>query len=441
MTSLRLSAALLAVAGAGLAPAALAQDPVEQRLNRLETENRELRARLDALDAETKANAAGFDALGQEFEQFQLGDMIPQIGESLYGLGPAASKIYTIDQGLSVGGYGEFLYENRENATDRLDALRAILYFGYKFDDHWVLNTEIEIEHGTTDASSGTTSSGGSVSLEFGYLDYLHTDALNARAGVVLIPMGLINELHEPITFLGAQRPLVESRIIPTTWRAPGAGLHGSAGGFTYRGYVVSAIDGEEFGAGGLRGGRQKGNRTAADDLAVTGRLDWTDTPGLIVGGSVYHGDTGQDNVDGSGNPIPDLQTTIVDVHADWKPGPFWFRGVWASAWVDDTAALFAANGSAVARRLDGFYVEGGFDVMSELAPDSGQALYPFVRYEETDTQARMDPNVPRTPGQHEKVWTFGAHWRPIPQVVMKADFQVYDVAGDQFNFLLGYVS
>ena len=79
-------------------------------------------------------------------------------------------------------------------------------------------------------------------------------------------------------------------------------------------------------------------------------------------------------------------------------------------------------------------------DVMSELAPDSGQALYPFVRYEETDTQARMDPNVPRTPGQHEKVWTFGAHWRPIPQVVMKADFQVYDVAGDQFNFLLGYV-
>jgi hypothetical protein len=425
---------------AALGGALPAQDPVVERLDRIEAENRDLRQALEELRGRSAAQEEDFEALGSAFEQLQLGDMIPAIGESRYGLGPAASKVYGIEQGLSVGGYGEFLYENRDGGVDRLDALRAVLYFGYKFDEHWVLNTEIEIEHATTSSSSGTTSSGGSVSLEFGYLDYLQSEAFNVRAGVVLVPMGLINELHEPITFLGAQRPEVERRILPTTWRAPGVGVFGDVGGFSYRAYLVTALNGEEFDDGGFRDARQKGNRTAADDFALTARLDWTDTPGLLVGASVYWGDTGQDGVDPDGNFVPDLTTAIVDLHFDWKPGPLWLRGLWAGAWVDDTGDFFASTGTSVARRLDGFYVEAGFDVLAGFAPDSGQALYPFVRYEEVDTQAAMASGVPRQPGRDETIWTVGLHWRPIPQVVVKADYQDAESGQDRFDLLLGYV-
>ncbi len=435
------SLTLCAFAAATLAVAAVGQDPLQQRVEALEAQNRELAARLAALQAESASHAAGFEALAQDLERLQLGDVLPALGESRYGLGPAASKVYGVQQGLSIGGYGEFLYEDRQGAADRLDALRAILYVGYKFDDRWVLNTEIEIEHGSTSKSSGTTSDGGDVSFEFGYLDYLASDAWNVRGGMVLIPVGFVNELHEPITFLGAQRPEVEKRIMPTTWRAPGAGAFGGVGGFSYRAYAVTALEGSRFDEDGLRAGRQKGNRTAADDFALTGRLDWTDTPGLIVGASVYWGDTGQDGIDADGRPVPDLNTTIVDLHVDWKSGPLWLRGLWATAWIDDTARRnAAASGATVASRMDGFYVEGGYDVMSFLAPDSGHALYPFVRYEEVDTQARIAPGSTRVAGKSDSIVTVGLHWRPIPQVVVKADFQDFDSGQDRFDLLLGYV-
>ncbi|MDA0372750.1 MAG: hypothetical protein O2865_03095 [Planctomycetota bacterium] len=442
MTPTPLPARFLTALGvAALAAAAPSQQLLEDRLKALEAENRALAAKLEALSAESAGHSAAFEALASDLESLQLGDVLPDLGEGRYGLGPAASKVYGVQQGLSIGGYGEFLYEDQQGGRDRLDALRAILYFGYKFDDRWVLNTEIEIEHGSTSKSSGTTDSGGDVSFEFGYLDYLAGDALNARAGMVLIPVGFVNELHEPITFLGAQRPEVEKRIMPTTWRAPGAGVFGGFGGFSYRTYAVTALEGSRFDEDGLRSGRQKGNRTAAEDFAWTGRIDWTDTPGLVVGASFYWGDTGQDGIDASGLPVPDMNTTIVDLHVDWKSGPLWLRGLFATAWVDDTSRRNAVTPNAtVASRQDGFYVEGGYDVMSFLAPESGHALYPFVRYEEVDTQAQVAPGSVRVVGKSDAIWTFGAHWRPIPQVVVKAEFQDFDDGQDRFDLLLGYI-
>jgi hypothetical protein len=441
MTASRTPVRLLALlASCSLVGGVSSQELLEERVRALEEQNRALAARLEALGAESAGNAAGFEALAQDLERLQLGDVLPALGESRYGLGPAASKVYGVQQGLSIGGYGEFLYEDSQGGRDRLDALRAILYFGYKFDDRWVLNTEIEIEHGSTSKSSGTSDSGGDVSFEFGYLDYLAGDALNARAGMVLIPVGFVNELHEPITFLGAQRPEVEKRIMPTTWRAPGAGAFGGFGGFSYRAYAVTALEGSRFDEDGLRSGRQKGNRTAAEDFALTGRLDWTDTPGLVAGASFYWGDTGQDGLDSAGLSVPDLNTTVVDLHVDWKTGPLWLRGLWTTAWIDDTARRNAVTSDSLASRMDGFYVEAGYDVMSFLAPDSGQALYPFVRYEEVDTQSRLAPGANRVPGKSDTIRTFGLHWRPIPQVVVKADYQDFETGQDRFDLLLGYV-
>ena len=164
-----------------------AQD-VSERLSRLEAENVELQRRIDVL--------------AEEQERLELGELVPTMGESEHGLGPAASKIYNVEQGLSFGGYGEALFQDFAGPTrrDQFDFLRAVFYFGYRFNERWLFNSEIEFEH-------AAVSEGGDTSVEFAYLDYLWRPAVNFRAGILLTPMGFINELHEPPTFLGATRP------------------------------------------------------------------------------------------------------------------------------------------------------------------------------------------------------------------------------------------
>ena len=242
------------------------------------------------------------EALTRELERTQLSEEVVEADTLMLGLGPAASKVYRVRQGVSVGGYGEIVYENysdqRQNdapsgAVDQIDALRGILYVGYKFNERLLLNTEIEIEHVNE------------IFLEFAYLDYRFSDAVGARAGLLLAPMGFLNELHEPPVFLGTTRPLTENQIIPSTWRENGVGAFGGAGPVAYRVYLLSSFDGVGggasraggFGASGLRGGRQKGSRGLSEDMALVGRLDYVGFPGLIVGASAFTGETAQDRV------------------------------------------------------------------------------------------------------------------------------------------------
>src|SRR5687768_10124997 len=139
----------------------------EQRLAEVEAQNRELERRIDLL--------------AEEVQGFSLSEIITPLGPGRAGLGPAASKVYGIEHGVSLGGYGEFLYQNVESdaGDDTIDALRAVLYVGYRFDERWLLNSEIEFEHG-----------GEETGVEFAYLDYLASDVFNVRAGLLLIPMG-----------------------------------------------------------------------------------------------------------------------------------------------------------------------------------------------------------------------------------------------------------
>ena len=274
------------------------------------------------------------EALTSELERTRLGAEVVEADSSVLGLGPAAAKVYRAAQGVSVGGYGEIVYENfadlrgdgtPSGAVDRIDALRGILYVGYKFNDRLLLNTEIEIEHVNE------------IFLEFAYLDYRLSDALGVRAGLLLAPMGLVNELHEPPVFLGTVRPLTETQLIPSTWRENGVGVFGGAGPLAYRVYLMSSFDGVGggasgavgFSAKGLRGGRQKGSRGLSEDLGVVGRIDYVGVPGLLVGASAFRGETAQDRtlngVEVGG------RTLIWDVHGDYKVAgldgltPFWW--------------------------------------------------------------------------------------------------------------------
>ncbi|MGB0618839.1 MAG: hypothetical protein ACPGVZ_05150 [Myxococcota bacterium] len=392
---------------------------------------------------------AKVDALTDEVGRLESIFAVPEEleFESFSGLGPAASKVYKRESGLSIGGYGEVLLrtfhgQGDDNQNDVFDALRAVLYVGYKFNDKWVFNSELEFEH-------GGTGGGGSVSTEFLTIDYLHQDELNFRAGVLLIPMGFVNEIHEPNFFYGAQRPEVERRIMPSTWRENGAGIFGTiADRVHYRVYVVNGLDGAGFDEDGLRGGRQKASRALSDDFAFVGRVDVDVTDGLMVGGSVYAGQSGQEQRSGATDPIagallPDLMTHIYEIHAQYRGNGFSFRGLWSEAFIDEAGAHNRILGSGLASRMQGWYVEGGYDILP-LFVDTKATLEPFFRFEQWDTQHKTPDGVIRDNKQDVNLYVAGLHFRPIPQVVFKVDYRHFDQRGGtrahEAQALVGYV-
>jgi tetrahydromethanopterin S-methyltransferase subunit G len=443
--------------------AVLADDPprtVDERIERLEKLLAQTRAELEAARAASgESNRLAeierkIEVLAREVEQLKLGEAgaaaAPAPGqEGRYGVGPAASKVYG-KKGVSIGGYGEFLYQNfadeREDGRpsgerDQADLLRAVLYFGYKFDDKWVFNSELEVEHAVTASDKG-----GEVSVEFAYLDYLFSRNLRARAGLVLVPMGLINEMHEPPTFLGALRPDVERFLIPTTWRELGAGLYGDAGRFSYRLFTVNGLNSEGYSAEGIREGRAEGSEAAAENWAVTGRLDWTPVAGALLGASFFSGNSDQGRTTPSGRSFSGA-TTVFDVHAEWKWRGIWLRGLYAQTSISDAAEINEANGlegdESVGSRQWGWYLQGGFDVLSFNA-GSRASLIPFVRYERYDTQSRVPSGYSRNPQNDAELLTIGAVFKPIEPIAVKFDWQQKKNAAstgvDQWNIGLGYL-
>ena len=394
-----------------LAPPLLATDGDDERVSELERK---------------------VEILAEELERLRMGEVSPPLGDRHSGLGPAASKIYSIAEGLSIGGYGEALYQNStgDSKSDELDFLRAILYVGYRFTDQWILNTEIEIEHADE------------IFLEFATLDYLHRRELNFRAGLVLLPMGFLNELHEPTTFYSARRPDVETFILPSTWRENGVGIFGECEDFSYRLYVTNGFDGTDFkSSSGLRGGRQKGSKTEADDFAAVGRVDYAGFEGVTVGGSLYHGDSGQDaGVDGT--------VTIAETHAELSTRGLRVRGLVTVAEVDDVVGLAAAaatplvGAEAIGEKLTGFYAEVGYDLLANT--DSEQNLIPFVRYEKYDLQRDVPTPFVNNGDRDVDLVTFGIAWQPMANVIFKIDYQDYETKGatipDQLNIAAGYV-
>lgn len=463
-------AALAMALGIGLiavAPPARAQASESQRIEQLERELAAIRqeiARMKEADAAaTKPPEAAapadadarfaeierrIDILAGELEKEKVGASIFRPAEqSEHGLGVAASKVYQAEQGVTLGGYGEIVYQGLDGtaddgspsaASDQFDALRAVLYFGYKFNDRWLFNSEIEFEHGSTEKE-------GSVSLEFAYIDYLWKPALNVRGGLLLVPMGFINELHEPPLFLGVGRPEVERQIIPSTWRENGVGIFGDVGGFTYRSYVVAGLDASGFSSSGIRGGRQSGSESRAEDLAWTGRLDYTGTPGLLAGVSFYLGDSGQGLEDSSGRAIG-ARTSLFDFHLEWKYRGFELRALGARGEIDDSARLNQALGltgaASIGETFEGYYLQLGYDLLAHRS--SRQALIPYARFESFDTQSEVPAGFLRDPARNRDVLTLGLAYKPLPQLILKADYQDLDNdagnAVDQFNLALGYL-
>lgn len=411
----------------------------QQEVDELREEVRELSEEIARLRAAAPADAIAeldrkIDILTRKIESMETGTTPVHADQFQAGLGQAASKVYRAEPGLSLGGYGEMVYENREGTSDQIDFLRAILYTGYKFNDRVVFNSEIEFEHATSGDGIGE------VSVEFAYLDFMLREQFNARVGMMLVPMGLVNELHEPTAFFGVLRPAVERSIIPTTWRENGAGIYGSSGPLTYRAYLLNGFRADEFSASGIRGGRQKGGKALADDFALVTRLDWAPAEGLLLGGSLYTGDSGQ-------NLSVDVGTTIVELHGTANLRGWRARALWADTSLDDVAELngiLGLSGSeSIGDEMTGWYAELGYD-LTTLYEMPGAGLSPFVRYEELDTQKSVPTGFSRNPTNDRQLLTIGLAWQPIDQTVIKFDYQIAndgtEIETNQFNLGMGYI-
>lgn len=376
------------------------------------------------------------DVLTQEIEKLKLGGAAePAADRPEQGLAPAATKVYrAAPNKVSIGGYGEMTYTNasrrKQNADPSgsksvADFARAILYAGYKYNDWILFNSELEFEHGTTGNGRGE------VSVEQAYLDFKLSGPASIRAGLVLVPMGLVNEIHEPTTFHGVKRPSVEQSVIPSTWRENGVGVFGSLGPVSYRSYLVSGLQAVSntgvtgFSAStGLRSGRSSGAKSWAEDVASVTRVDYEPVAGTLVGGSFYVGQADQDFVAAS------VPVTLWEAHARaaWRGAEL--KALYAEGRVGNADALNAAQGNtttgggSIGRKLFGGYVEGAYDVLSLLADSKGHSLSPFARYERYDTQADTPELWAKNPANSRVEYTAGLTYKPIPQVAVKADHQ-----------------
>jgi hypothetical protein len=476
----RFATSLFLILVLGIPLAASAQTPVptpspspsltpEQRIQQLEKLLADTRAELDELKASSSSAATDakleelsrrIDILAEEIQNLKMGEAAPALeagaksGEKSverYGIGPAAARVYGIKSGVSIGGYGEALYDNfaskdqsgnPASGEDVITLLRAVVYLGYKFDPHFVLNTEIEYENAVVASDKG-----GEAEVEFAYIDYMHSPAFNARTGLVLIPSGLINQLHEPTAYLGARRPDVETFIIPSTWREIGTGFYGTHGPVSYQFYGVNGLNAAGYSADeGIHEGSQEGSEALAKSWAFAGRVDFTAMPGLLVGASVFSGDAGQGQFTPSGRKISAL-TTVFDAHLDWRWRGLWLRGLYAQTSIGQADLVNELNGfqgdASVGSRQEGWYVQAGYDVLS-LVSGTRLSLIPYARYEQYDTQAQVPVGYERNLANDVTELTLGAAFQPIPQLILKADWQQRHNAAktgvNVWNVSLGYV-
>jgi hypothetical protein len=239
---------------------------------------------------------------------------------------------------------------------------------------------------------------------------------------MMLVPMGIINERHEPPVFNGVERPFVDTVIVPTTWFEAGAGVHGTlADGFRYRAFVFAPLDALQFSAEeGIRGGRQKGSEANVRNVAFAGRLEYLGIRGLTLGASAWSGESG------FAAPRLDTGVRIGEVDARYRRNRLELRAQFAQVGISDAArlndAIARTSGVApdIARTLRGFYAEAAYRLWNAGAP---RDLVAFARYENFDTQFRMPTGLSPLRELDRDAWVIGATYFPDPDIAVKADY------------------
>ena len=383
----------------------------------------------DSASAEGGASAAGPQIIlapGEpEPEQPQAGEY----GTTMDPLRGMQEARFARAAKTSVGGYGELhlnIFKPEDTAARaRLDLHRLVLFIAHNFNDRFRFYTELELEHAFV-AESGGVAVPGSFQVEQAFIDWRllkgQSQALYFRGGAILVPMGIINQWHEPPIFHGVERPLVDRVIIPTTWREGGVGIWGEPiEGLRYEFYVMSGLDASGFsGSSGLRGGRLQITQATLNGPAFTGRLEWEPTLGMVLGIAPYFGLAGPHELD--------VNVKVGGAAVDWRirRKGFESRALLTYFHVSDTNALRTIPDggtdpvSDVGENLFGVYGEIAYNVIYYV--DTPMELLPFVRldyYDTTFSESDPDFDLPAF-----LVPTVGLSYRPIQQVVFKFDYQ-----------------
>jgi hypothetical protein len=382
----------------------------------------------------------------------------------------AASLSVAQEGSTTVGGYGEvhmvwnnphIIANGKDTAlagSSSFNVPRFVLFVAHNFNDWIAMRSELEIEDTKLESESGTP---GEVALEQLYLDFVLNKSFGVRAGLLLVPVGIINEMHEPPTFNGVARPNFDHDIIPSTWREIGAGVYGTpCEGLNYRAYIMAGMKAEGFSHDeGIREGRQEGQKSSTKNLALTGRIEYSAVKGLKLGGAFFFGGTSAGNpafgTDGDG--VFAIPMTVFGVDAQYNVGDLALRGVFASVGVDadkinkalhtDSAGTIT-NG--IAKGMGGFYVEAAYNIMKMLHEKSEQQLSPFVRYENFNVNQSVASGMTEDKALIRTELTVGVTYKPRYDLAIKADWQSMGnkafsntidgaSAGSRFSLGVGY--
>ncbi len=418
--------------------------PAEDRIKQLEDQIRMLQQEVQKLKEEQKKaeeTKREAEAIKEEIRKLRLEIAMPQLEiKSYYGSGPAASKVHFTPRGVSIGGYGEltFLHNDvnaRGGAKNIADMQRLIIYLGYAFDEKLKFNSELELEHTSTSGSQGT--GGGYFKAEFAYLDYQFRPEFGVRGGLLLMPVGIINEVHESPTFPSADRPYFERRIMMSTWEEMGLGVYGQVGPANYRFYLINGLmlkgGGDYDAKEPLRTVRQRGVRAVADRLGFTGRVDLKLPYNVILGGSFVLADVqskgGSDSKLNLRRGTKVGSVAILSPHLWWQYAGWDVRLVGALVKVDGALKmsqdLFGGSiggNNIIPEEQKGFYVQVAYDLFRLFGPEN-QELYLFGIYEDFDTHSKVPAGYSKPDGHKLRVYNVGLSYKPHTLVAIKADY------------------
>ena len=341
------------------------------------------------------------------------------------------------DQRLTIGGYAQIDYNQPIDKLNRrsgeMDIHRLVMLFGYKFSKKVSFITEIEYEHVKE------------VYIEQAFLDYKIVNNHALRAGLILIPMGIINEFHEPSTFNGVERPLIDTYISPTTWREIGAGATGIFPDISlrYQAYLVTGFksyDGTAklTGPSGLRNARQRGASSLTNAPDLTGRIDYYGLSGFNFGLSAYLGNSETSLYNGINKndkmAIARADSSVVKVGMAGFDTRFRKKGFQAKGQLylvsltnTDQYNSFTSGTSGpnnLGSSMYGYYLEAGYDVL-RLFSKSESELIPFLRYEQYDMHHRTTGMDDANPMLRVNSVTTGLTFMAAPGAAIKADYQL----------------
>ena len=426
---------LVVVASLACAGAASAQSATEvelgRRLDQLAAELAKVKAELAQLQQQRAAAPATAAASAPAAAVAAAPPAAPSPAQ-----GPGLAEPTT-----AIVSYAEISYSRPTNDTKNTvaDLGRFVLGYQHRFDEKTKVVTELEVEHAVSSAGDR-----GEVEVEQAYVERQLSRDYSARAGLFLIPAGLLNENHEPNAYYGVFRNFVETAIIPSTWREGGLQIVGSYdNGLTAQAGVTTGFDLTKWDATSTEGAEsplgsihQELQLAKARDPSVFGALNWRGVPGLHVGGSLFTGGATH------GQSTTSARVTLWDLHARYTPGRFDLSGVYSRGTISNTAALNAplvGNPTLIPQSFDGWYAQAAYRAWS----NADYSLAPFVRYEEFNTaRSFADLGAGLTPAAAptQRVTTVGANFYIGSGVVLKTDYQWFRSSdANRFDLGLGW--